>query len=75
MSILSSWWKAFPHAIPPARSHFYHFFNDSEDYNNFLQGRNSILGAEMLELTKASISKKQSHKGKGDEDITKKSSF
>jgi hypothetical protein len=47
----------------------------SKHYHEFLHGNNSILGAEMLELTKASISKKQSHKGKGDEDITKKSSF
>jgi len=61
-------------AIPPSGSHFYHFFNDSEHYNEFLHGNTSVLGAEMLPLTKESTTKKRSREDKGDEDVRKKSS-
>jgi len=61
-------------AIPPSGSHFYRFFNDSEHYNEFLHGNTSVLGAEMLPLTKESTTKKRSHEDKGDEDIRKNSS-
>jgi hypothetical protein len=49
--------------IPPAGSHFHRFFTDSEHYNQYLQ-RHSVLGAEMLPITKESISKKRSHEDK-----------
>jgi hypothetical protein len=60
MSVSSSWWKAFPQRMraPPSGSHFYRLFNDSEEYKNFLQGHNGVLEAEMLPITKESISKK-----------------
>jgi hypothetical protein len=61
-------------AIPPSGSHFYRFFNDSEHYNEFLHGNASVLGAEMLPLTKESTTKKRLREDKGDEDIHKKSS-
>jgi len=61
-------------AIPPSGSHFYRFFNDSEHYNEFLHGNTSVLGAEMLPLTKESTTKKRLREDKGDEDIHKKSS-
>jgi len=59
-------------AIPPAGSHFYRFFNDSEEYNNFLQGRDGVLGAEMLPITKESISKKRSREENKDSKAGKK---
>jgi hypothetical protein len=52
-------------AIPPSGSHFYRFF---------LHGNTSVLGAEMLPLTKESTTKKRSREDKGDGDIHKKSS-
>jgi len=55
-------------AIPPAGSHFYRFFNDSVDYNEFLHGNNHVLGAELLETVKDSIGKKRSREDKGDKE-------
>ena len=58
--------------IPPAGSHLYRFFNDSEEYNNFLQGHDGVLGAEMLPITKESISKKRSRDENKDSKAGKK---
>jgi len=57
---------------PPSGSHFYRLFNDSEEYKNFLQGHNGVLEAEMLPITKESISKKWSREENKDSKEGKK---
>jgi hypothetical protein len=59
-------------AIPPSRSHFYRFFNDSKHYHEFLHGNCSILGAELLPINKESICKKRSREKKANNEECKK---